>query len=279
MASYIPGLLDTLSRLEGINPERGYVERGMAAALLLIIFEADWFKTHIELNANPDPWMLNCTDAWRVSHPVPPPDLRPIIHAHRVVRLGDAWFSIVNNRLDGLETLRQQFLTRNDTRASFTEAEVASLLIYNGCSVRVVEESGVRGQDFDLDATVNGVQVSVEVTVITGGPLSINTVMNKLHGKRNQVPHDRPAVLYMHIPEDWMRRRSWAVLILGAAIRRFFFRSRRYNIIVFIWETIRVTPEGGIPHMFFQPVYNNYARFKLPDSTVFTLKRNNWGVT
>jgi hypothetical protein len=278
MASYIPLLLDTLSRLESINTERGSVARNMAGALLFIIFGAEWFKEHVELNANPDPWMLNVTEAWLASHPVPPPDPRRIIHAQRVIRLGDAWFTIVNKRLQGLETLRQRFLTRNDTRASFAETEVASLLIHNGCSVRVVGESGVRGQDFDLAATVRGVQVSVEVTEIMGGHLSISTALNKLQGKRNQVPPDRPAVLYVHIPESWMQQRALSVLILDAAIRRFFFRSRRYNMVVLMWETFRFTPDGGVSQMFFQPVYNNRARFKIPDCTVFSVKRDTWGM-
>src|SRR5271166_5565135 len=161
MASYIPLLLDALSRLEVENadhgyPGQGYIARGMAAALLFIIFGPDWFKEHIEVCANPDPWMLNCAQAWLVAHPVPPPDLREYIHSNRVTRLGDACFTLVNNRLDGFETLRQRFFTRRDTRASFAEAEIASLLIYNGCSVRVVGESGVRGQDFDLAAIVRG---------------------------------------------------------------------------------------------------------------------------
>ena len=279
MPSSIPYLLDTLARLESISTERGYVERGIAAAILLIIFGERWFKKYVDLNANPDPWMLNGTTAWLASHPVPPPDLRSIIHTNRVIRLGDAWFTIVNNRLHGLETLRQRFLRRNDTRAPFTETEVASLLIYNGCSVRVVAESGVRGQDFDLAVTTHGVEVNVEVTSITGGPLSLNTTLNKLTGKRNQVPHNRPAVLYLYIPETWMERRSFAILILDAAIRRFFLKSRRYNMIVLVWEAISTTPEGGVPHMYIQPVFNNRARLKIPDRTVFTLKRNNWGIT
>jgi hypothetical protein len=276
MPSYIPYLMESLSAFERESDDRLNVERGVAAALLRLIFEADWFAKHVELSDSPDPWMLNASQKWITSHPVPQPDLRPLVYSNRVVRLGDAWFTLVKHEFKGLETLRQRFLKRNDTRASFTETEVASLLIYNGCSVRAVEELGIRGHDFDLAATIRGVEVSVEVTSIDEGPLLLSRVLNKLHGKRNQVRFDRPAVLYVHIPEAWMRQRSFAVLVMGAAIRRFFIKSRRYNMIVFIWD---IKSANGTVQTFFQPVFNNRARFRLPDYTAFTIKRDKWGIS
>ena len=120
--------------------------------------------------------------------------------------------------------------------------------------------------------------MSVEVTVIAKGPMTVDTILKKLHGKRDQVPPDRPAVLYIHIPETWIQNRSLPFLILDAAIRRFFLRSRRYNIVVFLWESVRIAPEGNTAHMHVQPVYNNHPRFRIPDYTAFSLKRNKWGM-
>jgi hypothetical protein len=220
--------------------------------------------------------MLNGNDAWLATHPESPPDLRRATYSSRVVRLADAIFTIVG-KVDGFERLRQRFLTRNDTRSSFLEAEIASLLIHNGCSASVIGESGVRGQDFDLLATVRGTQVSVEVSANTGGKLSINTVLNKLNNKRDQVPRDRPAVLYVRLPDMWMQNDKIGFLVLSAAVRRFMMKSKRINAIVFSWERVTPVDGGGGLHRWMAPVCNNYPRQLVPDYSVFTLKRDKWG--
>ena len=245
--------------------------------LIFVALGREWFDKHVYDSANPDPWMLNGTRDWFASHPVPPPDLRPIIHASRVTRLGDALFTVISNVRDS-EKLKDRFLKRGDTRANFTETEIASLLAWNGCSVRIVGESGTRGQDFDLAATSQGVEVSVEVTAMNSNNLTVGAVYNKLLGKRTQVRSDRPGVLFVHIPESAMRNRPMAELIIGAGTRQFFLRSRRYHVVVFVWETFRMSADGAAEAgMRFQPVYNNNARLKVPDHTVFSVERDRWG--
>jgi hypothetical protein len=271
-------VLEALARYEAINNERSFVAAAVSGLLLRGIFGEDWARKRLILNDKPDPWMLNGNDAWLATHPVAPPDLRRVTYSSRVVRLANALFTIIG-KVDGFERLRERFLTRNDTRSSFLEAEIASLLVHNGCSVSVIGESGVRGQDFDLLATVMGTQVSVEVSAIAGGRLSINTVLNKLNGKRDQVPPDRPAVLYVRLPDTWMPPNSErGFLVLDAAVRRFMVKSKRINAIVFIGERVTPVDGGGGLHQWLAPVYNNYPRHLIPDYSVFSLKRDKWGV-
>jgi hypothetical protein len=234
---------------------------------------------HILPSNRPDPWMLNATREWCELHPVGHPDPRPLLYHNRVIRLANALFTVSRRGMGGLETLRQRFLRRNDTRAAFFEAEIASLLVYNGCKVDVVEESGTRGDDFDLLAKVKGIDVSVEVTSVGEKiPLSIGAFYNRLKSKRNQVPADRPAVLYVNIPGNWMRRSTFSEIVLHAALRRFLFRSRRYNMIVLMWDTPSFNSEGDATvHRRVQPIYNNIARHRIPDVSVFGLKRDMWG--
>ena len=222
--------------------------------------------------------MLNGSERWIAAHPSPLPDLRAVIYSNRVVRLANSWFTLINKGFDGVETLRQRFLTRDDTRSAFTETEVASLLAFNGCKVSIVKETGIRGHDYDLSATYQGIEASVEVTCITGGPLSLNTTLNRLNDKRSQVPANRPAILYVYIPATWIRLFDFARIVLDTAIRRFFARSRRYSIIVFMWERAFLTGGHGAVTLAVQPVYNHRSRFGLPDRTVFSAKRDNWGL-
>jgi hypothetical protein len=151
------------------------------------------------------------------------------------------------------------------------------MLAHNNCAVRIVKESGVRGQDFDLEITLRGLPVNVEVTAIAQRPLNAQTLLNRLRKKCNQVPKDNPAILYIHIPDIWMRNRSLAFLVLDRAIRRFFLKSRRYNMICFIWEEVANEPHGFVPRMSVQPVFNNHARFPMSDYRPFCVQPDKWG--
>ena len=103
-------------------------------------------------------------------------------------------------------------------------------------------------------------------------------LVNRLRSKRTQVPASRPAILYLVVPDAWMENYNLAVLKFDAAIRRFMLQSRRFNAIVLSWED--VTPTGDITitrHL--QAVYNNHPRFRIPDYSVFGVKRNKWGTS
>jgi hypothetical protein len=253
------------------------VEFYLARMFLTMVFGEEWARKRLELNPDPDPWMLNGNDAWLVKNPTHS-DVHLLVYHFRMVRLADAIFTVLTgDRVTGQEGLRQRFLTRPNTKASFTEAEIASLLVYNGCVVNVVAESGMRGQDFDCLATVGDTPVSVEVTGMSGENLSLKTVMNKLHEKRDQVPADRAAVLYVHIPWDWITGHASAAPIFAEATERFMRRSRRLNAIILISEDVMPHLAGGIPRMAMRPGYNNRPRHPIPDLTVFGFKGSTAG--
>jgi hypothetical protein len=269
-------LLKNLDDFERRFNDDALIAQGMSEAVIILALGVEWFTRHVKPNNNPDPWMLNGSQQWFSSHPVSPPDQRPVIFRMRVTRLGDALFTVIRRVRDS-ELIKQRFLTRNDTRSSFIEAEVASMLAHNNCAVRIVKESGVRGQDFDLEITLRGLPVNVEVTAIAQRPLNAQTLLNRLRKKCNQVPKDNPAILYIHIPDIWMRNRSLAFLVLDRAIRRFFLKSRRYNMICFIWEEVANEPHGFVPRMSVQPVFNNHARFPMSDYRPFCVQPDKWG--
>jgi hypothetical protein len=276
MGAYNDYFFDALEKIETVQKERTFVELNMARVFISAVLGDDWCRKRIHLNDQPDSFMLNGNDAWLTAHPVPPPDMRRIVHTPRVIRLSDALFTLVP-KVSGFERLRQRFHKRKDTQALYSEAQVASLLVRNGVSVQVVGESGKRGEDFDLLATVRGVPVSVEVTSLQSSMLSARAILNKLNSKRDQVLSGRPAVLYLIVPESWMRNYTVAFLVFNQAIVRFMHRSRRFNAIVLIWEGVRAAEGGGFMHAHLQPVYNNRPRWRIPDRTVFGLKKDKWG--
>ena len=134
MGAYLDLFLRALAQLEAVQTERTFLEVNMSSLFISIILGEEWHKKRIVPNTNPDPWMLNGNEAWLAANPIAAPDMRRIIYSHRVIRLSDTLFT-VSREIGGFDRLRHRFLKRKDTRALFTEAEIASLLVHNGCSV------------------------------------------------------------------------------------------------------------------------------------------------
>jgi hypothetical protein len=268
-----------LAKLEASSDKQGVIEANLARVNLSAILGETWVEKYVLPGPHPDPWMLNGNDDWFKAHPVSGTDIRRGIHGYRVVRLSNAFSTILSGKIEEGDLLRKRFRERTDLRPLFAELEIASLLVRNKVSVRVIGETGKRGEDFDLLATVRGVQVSVEITAIEEDAImSPRSILNRLRSKRTQVPASRPAILYLVVPDAWMGNYNLAVLNFDAAIRRFMLQSRRFNAIVLSWEN--VTPTGDIPiRRLLQPVYNNHPRFRIPDYSVFGLKRDKWGTS
>jgi hypothetical protein len=136
--------------------------------------------------------------------------------------------------------------------------------------LKIVQERGVRGEDFDLRVYKDGLRVSVEVTSKADGPLTVQTIKNTLHSKRNQVPPDYPAVLCIHIPAEWMRAGAASTAILSEAIAAFAHRSPRFNAFVFVWEEVLPFMHGGWPRVTMQVCYHNRPRHPFERVDLFT---------
>ena len=277
MGEYLDLLLTSLAKLEASTDKQGVIEANLARVNLGAILGETWVEKYVLPSPHPDRWMLNGNNDWFKAHPVSGRDIRRGMHTYRVVRLSDAFSTIISGKIEEGDLLRKRFRERTDMNALFAELQIASLLVRNKVPVRVIGESGKRGEDFDLLATVRGVPVSVEITAIEeGAVMSPRSILNRLRSKRTQVPPTRPAILYLVVPGAWMENYNLAVLMFDAAIRRFMLQSRRFNAIVPSWEN--VTPTGDIPiRRHLQPVYNNHPRFRIPDYSVFGVKRDKWG--
>ncbi len=211
--------------------------------------------------------MLNGDDEWLAANPIES-DVRRIVHTHRTIRLADAVFTLLSGGVKGIDEMKNRFLSR-PTKPCFIEAEIASMHVYNGFQVEIIKESGKRGEDFDLSAIKDGTAVSVEVTSKIDGPLTVRTIKNTLHDKRSQVPADCPAVLYTHIPAEWMRHEAKSSDVLTEAVVEFIKRSKRFNIIVFVWEEVIPFMTGGFPILSMRACFNEMPRHRFEPRHLF----------
>jgi len=215
--------------------------------------------------------MLNATDAWYDANQ-PHETARRSVFSHRVVRLADAIFTLLKHEIASSESLRRRLQASHRVQPTFVEIEIASFLAHNGVEVRVIEESGVRGQDFDFLAVSDGMEVSVEVTTLPYRRLTVQTILNKFKEKRDQVPPNRPAVLYMAIPSEWMTDSVAAFATFTEAARNFMKGSRRYNAFTLVWEEVLPRGTGHITRLVLRSCYHNNPRHPLSGKTFFDMK-------
>lgn len=181
-------------------------------------------------------------------------------HMQRTVLLADALFRL--QQAGGFAHLLQRFQNRA-TRPCYFEATVASAFLDLGYEVEIRQEIGVRGQDFDFQAARDQV-INVEVTA-KDGELSEKTIRNTLFGKRDQLPDDKPAVLYIVIPDEWAQDGTATDEAVGPAVKSFFDRSRRINAVVFGWSISVAIGEGCLFAEAFRPYFHPYPRHELRD--------------
>jgi hypothetical protein len=231
---------------------RQVVELGVASAFLHVFMGNDWCSRNIRPVATPNKWIQNRlrSDVTNTSW---------ITHFDRIIKLADAFFTLGHSEAVGLEVLRRRFYAR-PTKPCFIEAQIASLQAAKGFRVEIVGESGLRGGDFDLTASRDGMTLNIEVTGKDEIPLSAKTIRNTLTSKRTQLPTIGPAVVYMHIPANWMQDKKAAQAIFSEAFIDVFSRSRRFNAVVLVWEYVMGTPDGGTSHVEVWPCHNNNPR-------------------
>ena len=241
---------------------RQLTEHAMTSRLLCLFFGWDWYASKIAFVENdPDEWMHNLKGE---------KNLNRALYARRVIGLGDAIFTLLKGKFKGSEILKQRFLARA-TKSCFIETEIASLLAYNGFDVEIVGETGVRGEDFDLAISRDGVTLSVEITGKEDGPITVHTISNTLKSKRTQVPPNRPAVLYMRIPAEWMELTRRGQAIFTEAFVDFFRRSHRFNAVVLVWEQLVSFGTGAFTQMNMWTCYNNHPRHFYPHMALLGL--------
>jgi hypothetical protein len=153
-------------------------------------------------------------------------------HVGRVVLIGETLFLMRSS--PGFSEFRRRMCGR-DLRSTYFEMYAARMFLEGGYEVRARPEAGVRGEDFDFQAVVDGETVNVEVTALTAKNFSPQTVENALHQKRKQLPDTDASIIFCVLPESWVTTENLGP-ILGELTKRFFESTGRVSAVVFVVE-------------------------------------------
>jgi hypothetical protein len=120
-----------------------------------------------------------------------------------------------------------RLLADGKIEAAFAELEVARFLSMCGVKFSFNERLGRPKTDYDLNVVFkNGENGCAETKCKSEDtPLSENTIFNSLHDARKQLPNDRPAAIFIKVPEIWLGEQEFRKHI-NAAVKRFLQETR-----------------------------------------------------
>jgi hypothetical protein len=129
-----------------------------------------------------------------------------------------------------------------------------------------VKETGRRGADYDVDATSSIGSIACETKCkIESTDLTAETIVNSLATARDQIPSDKPAIVFLKTPERWMTDPS-ANPVIETGLRKAFGSTRRLSAIVLHWEQWWLgQAQGGLRATCFRTEHNPRARISLRD--------------
>jgi hypothetical protein len=229
-----PGLDAELRQALEIADDPLSISYRAALCILRQYLGADWTDRYVRLRDPHDRFMLNEFDEASESR---------WIHQKRVVTMGDALFGL--RSVEGFNHMVRR-LRQREIRSCYFEALTAANFVDDGFHVAITQETGQLGSDFDFSVARNSQTIAVEVTAKKKGVLTSQTILNTLRQKRVQFPQDRPAILFVIIPDNWALGGSESEEIIVETTTRFLARdTRRINAVVYSWSCTMPAPDGG----------------------------------
>src|SRR6202043_2436841 len=103
---------------------------------------------------------------------------------------------------DVLDQIRDRMLG-----SGFAELDAGRLLWVRGIPFKYIETVGTLGCDYDLELSHwNGIECCGEVkSKDEKTALSERTILASLKEARDQLPKDRPGVVFLKVPQSWSR--------------------------------------------------------------------------
>jgi hypothetical protein len=117
---------------------------------------------------------------------------------------------------------------------TIAELRVADLLDSWGLEFRFRRPTGIKGTDYDIDVELrDGTWAAGEIKCKLGETdLSMNGIVRTLSKAKQQLPGDRPSVIFLQIPEAWMMTYDDAGEVVRGAIVAFLRSTTRVSSVI-----------------------------------------------
>jgi hypothetical protein len=155
----------------------------------------DWLERHLSpFSSKPGYLRLNISEDGE--------ELSAVM-GQRIVDLGEMLLNLQN--VEGFDSCIRR-LRDGDLEPTIAELSLAAMIYVNDWPFRFVEPSGVKRADYDYEIThADGLVVCADAKCkIESTAFSEKTILSALNKARSQLPDDKPGIVLIKFPADWL---------------------------------------------------------------------------
>jgi hypothetical protein len=210
----VENLLNTyLEFPDSLKAEPGLASFTLSLAIIRHFLGDAWIIAHLDTSSRTDGFMrLDLRDP-----------IGGYIQRFKVIDLAELLFNL--QKIAGFEAFITHMRTEKLIEGTLAELDIGRMLYVHNYSFRFVKRTYVKSADYDLEINLDKWTVCAEVkcklenTAITSG-----TVIDALMGGRGQLPRNKPGMLFVKVPQNWMDKYLHAQLMADSA-RTYFTRG------------------------------------------------------
>jgi hypothetical protein len=221
-----------------------------SVGIIKYYFGNGWIEKHVSPD-NPKPGFLRIVYG---------SDPAAQITQFRVVDLAELLFNL--QHIEGFDYCLDQ-MRQGNLEGTYAELDFGRMLLASNVVFRYVERTGLKGADFDIEITLpDGLKLCADAKCkIETTEFSEETVRNTLKRAVDQLPKDRPGVIFLKVPPAWFNELPAArdLLELG---RRFLHGSTKRVVSIKFFMTHQVWRSGMLTQSHgFKEICNPDNRF------------------
>jgi hypothetical protein len=154
-----------------------------------------------------------------------------------------------------------------DIEGTFAELDLGRMLFLNSIPFRYVVPQGVKGKDYDVEVLYpDGVIACADAKcALEKADLREKAIANRLEKARQQLPSDRPGIIFVKTPPKWMEQSEFLSIVMQTT-KALFQRSQRIVSVKF-YVSPNSIEDGYIKQQHaYKEMSNPNARFGAPRS-------------
>jgi hypothetical protein len=174
----------------------------------------EWFDRHVVPNRRKPGFLtIDESDAAKLD-----------LSAYRIMDLAEVLYNLQHTAGfdECLERMRD-----GDIEGTYAELDLGRMLYLHQIRFRYVVPTGIKRRDYDVEILYpNGIVVCGDAKCkITGTQFNWRSIDQTLEKARTQLPDDRPGIVFVKLPPEWMDTPHFADICI--AVARDFLRTTR----------------------------------------------------
>jgi hypothetical protein len=184
--------------------------------------------------------------------------------AYRVIDLAEVLFNL--QHVHGFDECIARMRSGN-IEGTYAELDLGRMLYLHNAPFRYVVAQGTKGLDYDVEVIYpSGVIACADAKCkIEGTDFGAKKITNALEKARKQLPDDRPGIIFVKVPQQWMEVSGFEDTAVGTA--RAFLGGTKRIVSVKFYVSPLVLLNGWMKHQHaYKEISNPYTDFGIMEN-------------